>query len=114
MNDDQYADIRAALAANESEHADFKRRLQGHDELLKGQQNILVAMERQSSAIESMNGSMGRMEKKVDAIDDRVAAMEKEPAEKWKKISFEILKWAVLAVIAGVVGYILGGATVAP
>lgn len=107
MNEDQYADIRAQLAANEIEHNDFKRRLDNHSESLKKYGEILVIMERQSNAIESMGGAVGRVEKKVDSIDNRVAIIEKEPADKWKKTSWEILKYVVLALVAVAVGWII-------
>lgn len=107
MNEDQYADIRAQLAANEIEHNDFKRRLDNHSESLKKYGEILVIMERQSNAIESMGGAVGRVEKKVDSIDNRVAVIEKEPADKWKKTSWEILKYVVLAIAAAAVGWII-------
>lgn len=107
MNEDQYADIRAQLAANEIEHNDFKRRLDNHSESLKKYGEILVIMERQSNAIESMGGAVGRVEKKVDSIDNRVAIIEKEPADKWKKTSWEILKYVVLAIVAVAVGWII-------
>lgn len=107
MNEDQYADIRAQLAANEIEHNDFKRRLDNHSESLKKYGEILVIMERQSSAIENMGGAVGRVEKKVDSIDNRVAIIEKEPADKWKKTSWEILKYVLLAIVGLVVGYII-------
>lgn len=107
MNEDQYADIRAQLAANEIEHNDFKRRLDNHSESLKKYGEILVIMERQSNAIESMGGAVGRVEKKVDSIDNRVAIIEKEPADKWKKTSWEILKYVVLAIVAVAVGWLI-------
>lgn len=107
MTEDQYADIRAQLAANEIEHNDFKRRLDNHSESLKKYGEILVIMERQSNAIESMGGAVGRVEKKVDSIDNRVAIIEKEPADKWKKTSWEILKYVVLAIVAVAVGWII-------
>ena len=109
MNEDQYAEMLATLAANETEHKSFRRRLDDHDGQLKEQNKIIVAMERQSSAIESMNQSVGRVEKKVDSIDGRVALLEKEPGEKWKKITFEVLKYLVIALVGAAAGYIING-----
>ena len=54
MNEDQYADIRAQLAANEAEHKDIKRRLESHAESLKKLSDILVAIERQGEALVRM------------------------------------------------------------
>jgi tRNA(Phe) wybutosine-synthesizing methylase Tyw3 len=83
------------------------RRLDEHDALLKEQNKIVVAIERQSNAIETMNKSMGRVESKVDSLSGRVDAMEKEPGEKWKKVSWEILKYVLLAIAGVVVGLIV-------
>jgi predicted nuclease with TOPRIM domain len=102
-----YAEILAQLASNETEHKSFKRRLEEHDELLKEQNKILIAIERQSNAIESMNKSMSRVETKVDGINGRVEALEKEPAEKWKKTSWEVLKYVLLAIVGLIVGMII-------
>ena len=76
-------------------------------ESVREQGEILVQMERQSNAMEHMSESIGRVEKKVNSIDDRVAELEKEPGEKWKKIGFEIIKYLVLAAIGAVAGYLI-------
>lgn len=107
MNEEQYAKIVADLAANETEHSSFKRRLDEHDSAIKEQGKIFVALERQSNAIEAMNTSMGRVEKKVDGINDRVDALEQEPADKWKKVTWEIVKYLVLAIVGVAVGWII-------
>jgi len=107
MNEDHYAEVVAKLASNETEHKSFCRRLDEHDALLREQNKIVVAIEKQSNAIETMNTSMGRVEKKVDSLSGRVDAMEKEPGEKWKKVSWEILKYVLLAIAGVVVGLIV-------
>lgn len=107
MNEDQYAEVVAKLASNETEHKSFCRRLDEHDALLREQNKIVVAIEKQSNAIETMNTSMGRVESKVDSLSGRVDAMEKEPGEKWKKVTWEILKYVLLAIAGVVVGLIV-------
>ena len=107
MNEEQYAEVMAQLASNETEHKSFRRRLEEHDALLREQNKIVVAIEKQSNAIETMNISMGRVEKKVDSLSGRVDAMEKEPGEKWKKVTWEILKYVLLAIAGVVVGLIV-------
>ena len=107
MNEEQYAEVVAKLASNETEHKSFCRRLDEHDALLREQNKIVVAIEKQSNAIETMNKSMSRVESKVDSLSGRVDAMEKEPGEKWKKVTWEILKYALLAVAGLVIGMIL-------
>lgn len=109
MNEEQYAQIKADLASNDTEHKSFKRRLDEHDEALKKQSEILIIMERQSSAIERMGGAVGRVEEKVTRIDNRVAELEKEPADKWKKITYEIIKYLVIAAIGYVAALLFKG-----
>ena len=107
MNEEQYAEVVARLASNETEHKSFCRRLDEHDALLREQNKIVVAIEKQSNAIETMNTSMGRVEKKVDSLSGRVDAMEKKPGEKWEKVTWEILKYVLLAVAGVVIGKFL-------
>ncbi len=107
MNDEQYVEVIGQLSANEQEHKSFRRRLDDHDKAIAEQNKIFLALEKQSSAIESMNNSVGRVEKKVDSISGRVDALEKEPGEKWKKVTWEVVKYVVLALVGLAVGYIL-------
>jgi len=107
MNEEQYAEVMAKIASNETEHKSFCRRLDEHDALLREQNKIVIAIEKQSNAIETMNTSMGRVEKKVDSLSGRVDAMEKKPGEKWEKVTWEILKYVLLAVAGVVIGKFL-------
>jgi chromosome segregation ATPase len=107
MNEEQYAKIVADLASNETEHSSFKRRLDEHDTAIREQNKIFIALEKQSSAIESMNTSMNRVEDKVDGISKRVDTLEQEPGERWKKITWEIVKYVVLALIGVAVGWVI-------
>lgn len=107
MNEEQYAEVAAQLASNETEHKSFRRRLDEHDALLREQNKIVVAIEKQSAAIETMNTSMGRVETKVDNLSGRVDAVEKKPGEKWEKVTWEILKYLLLAVAGVVIGKFL-------
>ena len=107
MNEEQYAEVVARLASNETEHKSFCRRLDEHDALLREQNKIVVAIEKQSNAIETMNTSMGRVESKVDSLSGRVDAVEKKPGEKWEKVTWEILKYVLLAIAGVVIGKFL-------
>ena len=109
MNEEQYASIIADLARNNQEHESYNRRLREHDEALKKQNDILVVLERQSSNIERLTTSMTRMEQSMERVDKRLDEIEREPADKWKKISFEIIKYVVLAIAAVAVGFFIGG-----
>lgn len=108
MNDEQYAKIMMDLARNEQEHESYNRRLREHDEALKKQSDILVILEKQNGNIERLTGSMNRMEKSMENVDKRLDAIEKEPGDKWKKISYEIIKYIVLAILAVIAGYCIG------
>ena len=107
MTDEQYTEVKAELASNETEHKSFRRRLDEHDAAIQKQQEMLIVMERQSAAIENVSEGVGRVEKKVDSIDSRVAQIEQEPADKWKKIAFEIIKYLAIALIGLAVGVII-------
>ena len=107
MNEEQYAQVKAAIASNETEHQSFKRRLDEHDASLKKQSDILIALERQSNAIERLVGSVNHVETTVGSIDKRVAVLEKEPAEKWQKIVFEVVKYLVIAAVGFAASYFL-------
>ena len=107
MNDEQYAEIHAKLLANDVEHAEMKRRLDNHADAIKEQNKILVQMERQANAIERMGRSIDRLENTVESVASRVGEIEKEPADKWKKMSWEIIKYVGLALVGLAVGWML-------
>ena len=107
MNEEQYAQIRAELASNDTEHKSFKRRLDDHDAALKKQGDILLLLERQSNAIERMGRSIDRLEKTVEGVSNRVGTLEKEPADKWKKVTWEVVKYLLLAALGLLVGLIV-------
>ena len=107
MTEEQHSVIVAQLASNETEHKSFRRRLDEHDESLKRYGEILVIMERQSNAIEHMGQALQQVKSTVTSVDMRVAALEKEPGEKWKRITWEIVKTVVVALVGLAVGLIL-------
>lgn len=101
---------------------DHERRLGTLEENSKKQSEILVTLQKQADAIESMNGKIdnfsdkvdekfesitGRVENAVNRFDTRISELEKEPGEKWKKLSFEIIKYIALAVAGVVCGYFI-------
>lgn len=108
MTEEQYARIIADMARNEQEHESYNRRLHEHDEQLKKQNDILIVLERQSNNIERLTSSMKGIEQSLTSMDKRLDAIEKEPADKWKKISFEIVKYVILAIVAVAVGFFIG------
>ena len=43
----------------------------------------------------------------VEQVDQRVGKIEQEPAERWKKVTFEIIKYIVIAAVGAAVGMIV-------
>ena len=105
--EEQILELNKIIAGCEREHQDFKRRLDNHAEELRSLRNIFVTLEKQGNAIERMGRSLDRVEKKVDNVDDRVESLEREPGEKWKKVTWEVLKYVVLALLGVAVGWII-------
>lgn len=109
MSEHEYAELRASLAANQQEHQSFKRRLDAVEESTKEHGAIMKEIWSLSAAIKSILESQQRTEKKIEKVDSRVAALEAEPADKWKKISWEVIKAVVLAAAGIIIGNMIGG-----
>lgn len=109
MNEHEYAELLARHAANDQEHVSFKRRLTEVEKASKEHGEIMLQMTRQNAAIESILKSQERTEKKIEKVDSRVAALEAEPADKWRKITWEVIKAAVLAAAGIIIGNMIGG-----
>lgn len=99
--------LSAGMAENRSEHRSFRRRLDELEENGRRQNEVLITLQRQADAIESINKKIDGVAGSVEAVADRVSKMEQEPAERWKKIGFEIIKYAVLAALSAAAGYML-------
>lgn len=79
------------------------------EESSKKQTDILLVLQKQGDAIETMNMKIDKVADGVDTLGNRVGNLEQEPADKWKKISLEVIKYVVLAVIGVIVGYFIKG-----
>ena len=110
MNEEQYAAIVGDLKANSKEHESYNRRLADHDEQLAKLSETYVMLERLSNSVANLTTGIGELKNAIQSVDRRVASLETEPGDKWKKISFEIVKYVVLAAIGVAVGYIIKGA----
>lgn len=106
-NDKRIEELAKDMAAAKMEHESFKRRIKDLEESGKRQNDILITLQRQADAIETMNGKIDGVADSVKNVARRVEEIENEPADRWKKISFEIIKYAVLAVFGAFVGYFL-------
>ena len=109
MTEEQYAEIRAQLASNTTEHESYNRRLREHDERLQKLSDVLVVLERLTNSIKSLTDKIGSMDTNMQAIDHRLADIEREPGEKWKRITFEIIKAVVLAAAGAGIAVIIKG-----
>lgn len=107
MNDEQYASIREDLAANEQAHRAYDRRLAEHDEALKQITNTQIQLVKLTNSVENLAKGVSDLKATVSTVDSRVAAIEKEPGELWKKIVWEVIKAVVLAVAGVAIGYFL-------
>lgn len=95
------------MAENRTEHRSFRRRLDELEENGKRQTEILLALQRQADAIESINSKIDHVAGSVEQVAGRVREMEKEPAERWKKLAFEIVKYIALAAVGAAAGWLL-------
>lgn len=114
MMDEQYIELQRqvsqlleAVAENRAEHDAFRHRIENLEAGGKRQNEILITLQRQADAIESMNRKIDRVAGSVDQVAGRVREIESEPAEKWKKMGFEIIKYIVLAAAGAAIGYLI-------
>ena len=91
-NAEQLSELRERMASNDQEHESFRRRLNDHDEKM----NCLIDL---TGSVKSLAVSMDQTRRTVEKIDKRVEAIEHEPADKWKKMGFEIVKLIAAALI---------------
>lgn len=98
MHDEDIKALREEAAANDKEHESFRRRLREHDEQINEIHQL-------TTAVGKLADGIAETKRTVDKIDKRVEAIEKEPAEKWKKIGFEVIKAVVLAIVGAALMY---------
>ena len=102
-NAEQVAELRERMASNDKEHESFRRRLRDHDDKV----NCLIEL---TGSVKSLAVSMDQTRRTVEKIDKRVEAIEHEPSDKWKKITFEAVKLIVAALIgAALLKFGIGG-----
>lgn len=99
MNDEQYAEIIGALRANEQEHSSYNRRLHEHDEKIDKLQQTQIQLANLTNAVNNLASGIGEVKTAVQSVDKRVGELEREPADKWKKITWEIIKAVVMAAV---------------
>ena len=110
MNDEQYAEIVGALRANEQEHSSYNRRLHEHDEKIDKLQQTQIQLANLTNAVNNLANGIGEVKTAVQSVDKRVGELEREPADKWKKITWEIVKAVVMAAVGAGIAVIVKGA----
>ena len=110
MNDEQYAEIVGALRANEQEHSSYNRRLHEHDEKIDKLQQTQVQLANLTNAVNNLANGIGEVKTAVQSVDKRVGELEREPADKWKKITWEIVKAVVMAAVGAGIALLTRGA----
>lgn len=94
-------------AANQAEHEMFKRRIKDLEEAGKERTEMLLAIQRLGDAVKNVSTKVGEIAVSVSNVERRVDEIENEPADKYKKLTFEVIKYILLAVVGVVVGYFI-------
>lgn len=110
MNEEQYAEVKAALAANETEHKAYNRRLEEHDKMIDGLRQTQIQLANLTNAVNNLASGMTDLKTVVQGVDKRVADMEKEPAYKWKKASWKVIELILAAAVGFFISYLNKGA----
>ena len=110
MNEELYAEIIGQLAANDKEHESYNRRLKEHSEHLTKLDNTFVMLERLTNSVNSLSSSIGDLKTAVQSVDRRVAEIEREPADKWKKATWKVVELILAAVVGAAIGIFIKGA----
>lgn len=101
--------LAALQAENEEAHKSYQRRIKALEDNQREQTEMLLAIRDISNAQANIVSKVDRIDGKVDRLGVRIDTMEKEPGDKWKKVSFEVIKYVVLALIGAAVGYVIKG-----
>lgn len=109
LNEEQYAEVRAALASNDTEHGSFRRRLDEHDEDIKELQQAQIQLANLTNAVNNLAAGIGEVKTAVQGVDTRVAKLEQEPADKWKRVTSKIIELLVAAAVGYALSFITKG-----
>lgn len=110
MNEEQYAEIKAALASNTAEHSSFKRRLDEHDAKIDKLQQTQIQLANLTNAVNNLASGIGEVKTAVQGVDKRVADLEKEPADKWKRATWKVAELLLAAAVGFLISYLSKGA----
>ena len=110
MNEEQYAEIKAALASNATEHSSFKRRLDDHDAKIDKLQQTQIQLANLTNAVNNLANGIGEVKTAVQSVDKRVADLEREPGDKWKKATWKVIELLIAAAVGFGISYLSKGA----
>lgn len=110
MNDEQYAEVMGTLRANDKEHESYNRRLHEHDEAIRELQQTQIQLERLTNAVNNLTAGIGEVKTAVQGVDRRVADLEREPADKWKKATWKVIELLLAATVGFFISYLSKGA----
>lgn len=94
---------------NTAAHQAIEHRLDTLEESMKEQNGILVTLQKQADAIESMNGKIDDVADSIKGVVTRIDKIEHEPGERWKTVTLEVIKYIVTAAIGAGVGILIKG-----
>lgn len=109
MNEEQYAEIKAALASNTTEHSSFKRRLDEHDAKIDKLQQTQIQLANLTNAVNNLANGIGEVKTAVQSVDKRVADLEREPGDKWKKATWKVIELLIAAAVGFGISYLSKG-----
>lgn len=107
MDEREYAEIVAKLAANDKEHQSYNRRLEEHDDDIRKLRETQIQIERLTNAVNNLAAGIGEVKAAVQGVDRRVAELEREPGEKWKKATWKVAELLLAAIVGGVIAYLI-------
>lgn len=107
MDEREYAEIVAKLAANDKEHQSYNRRLEEHDDDIRKLRETQIQIERLTNAVNNLATGIGEVKAAVQGVDRRVAELEREPGEKWKKATWKVAELLLAAIVGGVIAYLI-------
>ena len=109
MNEEQYAEVMGALRANDTEHKSYNRRLHEHDEAIKELQQTQIQLANLTNAVNNLATGIGEVKTAVQSVDKRVADLEKEPGDKWKKATWKVIELLLAAAVGFFISYMSKG-----
>lgn len=107
MDEREYAEIVAKLAANDKEHQSYNRRLGEHDDDIRRLRETQVQIERLTNAVNNLAAGIGEMKSTVQGMDRRIADLEREPGEKWKKATWKVVELVLAAAVGAALAYFI-------